>query len=82
MSAKIVELPSLANIPKTLRTIADEIDAGKFGDVEAGVLTIAGDKLEIFGLGPRADAPMACYLLTSAQVKMTLGLVNAGEDGH
>ena len=75
---KVVKLPTgLQSIPTLMRQIADEIDAGKYGDCASAAFVLAGDRLEVFGLGERGDAPTVCYLLQSGAVKMTLPLVNA-----
>lgn len=75
---KVVRLPvGLQSIPQVMRKIADEIEAGKYGDCASAAFVLAGDRLEVFGLGERGDAPTVSYLLSSGAVKMTLPLVNA-----
>lgn len=39
------------DIPTTLRIIAEQIEAGEFGEVKEGALVISGVSLEVFGLG-------------------------------
>ena len=64
MTAKLYALPvpGLQNIAQVLRNIADEIDAGTYGDVSEGALVLRGNETEVFGLG-HADGPTAHYLL-------------------
>lgn len=51
----------------TLRVIADEIEAGNYGDVlEIGIAMNTGTSLEIFGTGPNSDAGTMCLLFTAA----------------
>ena len=50
--------PSLRDVPKTLRTIADNIEAGEYGDVLRGALVLRAVDREpqVFGFG---DLPVA-----------------------
>ena len=58
---KIVQFPTgLQSIPTLLRRIADEVEGGKYGDCSSAALVLAGNGLEIFGLGERGDAPTVC----------------------
>lgn len=72
MSAKLLTLPTadLGDIPKLLRTIADEIESGEYGEVLEGALVLAGNDLEVFGLGRPTDGTVAHYLLARAQRKL------------
>lgn len=71
MSAKLHVLPApgLQNIPDLLRNIADEIERGEYGDVSEGALVLAGDQVEVFGLG-NADGTISHYLLARGQRKL------------
>lgn len=62
-------VPGLANIPQLLRNIADELEAGDFGQVAEGVVVLGGESLEVFGLGG-ADGTVTHYLLARAQRKL------------
>jgi hypothetical protein len=42
--------PSLHNIPAMLRNIADDIDAGEFGHLRAGVMVLESDT-DLFNFG-------------------------------
>lgn len=39
------------DIATTLRVIADQIEAGDYGEVKEGALVLSGASLEVFGLG-------------------------------
>ena len=71
MSATLHALPTgnLTNVATQLRHIADCIEAGGWGDVVEGALTIHGNDLEVFGLG-RADSTVTHYMLCRAAAKM------------
>ncbi|MDR1076376.1 MAG: hypothetical protein LBL59_08810 [Xanthomonadaceae bacterium] len=72
MTAKLYALPNpgLADIPALLRNIADELEAGEYGEVREGALVLAGTNLEVFGLGCYADGTVAHYLLACGQRKL------------
>jgi hypothetical protein len=72
VSAEIVEFPtqSVADIPGLLRNIADQVEAGQFGNPACAVLVIegtAGDWPAVFGLGGEAIPPRALWLLELAK---------------
>jgi hypothetical protein len=56
MSATLHELPkgSIADSAKVLRSIADEIDAGKYGSVKAGYIILENEEGEIVTFGSGA----------------------------
>lgn len=62
-------VPGLQNIPELLRNIADAIDRGEYGDVGEGALVLAGDAVEVLGLG-NADGTVTHYLLARGQRKL------------
>lgn len=62
-------VPGLQNIPELLRNIADTIERGEYGDVGEGALVLAGDAVEVFGLG-NADGTVTHYLLARGQRKL------------
>lgn len=68
-SLHLLPIPGLQNIPELLRNIADAIEAGKYGAVSEGALVLAGDKIEVFGLG-NADGTVAHYLMARGQRKL------------
>ena len=59
MTAKLVEFKreDWRDAAKTLRKIADNLDAGEHPECSVGVLTLIGPKGEVtvFGLGPKCD---------------------------
>lgn len=69
MTATLHVLPvgNLLNVAQKLRTIADEIDAGQWGEVGAGALVLPG--VDVFGLGS-ADGTVTHYLLARGQRKL------------
>lgn len=71
---KVVQLAqaTLSDIPKVLRSIADEIESGEHGTVVAGVVSLECDTgvLKIFGAGA-ADRYRALALITGAQQILT-----------
>jgi hypothetical protein len=70
VTAKLYALPpGLWDIPTLLRNIADELEAGKYGEVTEGALVLNGDALELFGLG-KADSTVTHYLFCCGARKM------------
>lgn len=69
MSATLHVLPvgNLTNVAQQLRAIADQIDAGEYGEVTEGALVLPG--LHVFGLGG-ADGTVTHYLLARGQRKL------------
>lgn len=62
------------NCVETLRTIADGIENGEYGDVTDFTLVLNGDSLEIFH-GGEGDAGTTCLLLNSAILKLVSPIV-------
>lgn len=71
MTAKLYAMPNppLTDIPAMLRNIADAMESGDYGGVTEAAVVLAGDELEVFGLGG-ADATVAYYLLGRGQRKL------------
>jgi hypothetical protein len=71
---KVLQLvrPTLDDIPRVLRAIADELESGTYGDVVAGVLAIecSSGVLQLFGAG-QADRHRALAIATGAQHILT-----------
>lgn len=55
----------------TLRKIADEIEAGDFGSVGCVAVTILGDTMEVFGMGPDSEAPSVALLLHAGFLRLS-----------
>ena len=64
----------------TLRVIADEIDAGKHGEVSQLALVLLGDTCEIFGAGPDSDAGTIALLLQAGASRMIAAVAGHGRD--
>ena len=71
---KLVSMPEnhLQNIPLVLRSIADCIEDGDYGEIKVGgviIETVTG-KIELFGAGRSCDHYRMLALLTLAEDKM------------
>lgn len=65
----IVELPKpdYKDAAKALRNIADDIDAGTYGDVMTVFVTLSGSEMASFGIGPLSDPPEIFFLIELAK---------------
>lgn len=61
-----------------LRRLADSVEAGKYGDVSEVALVLMGDKMQVFGFGPKTDHTTTHYLLCGGAAKMTKALLDHG----
>lgn len=70
---KLVTLRSttIREVAPTLRKIADQIEAGKFGDVATCGLVLSGDAMQVFGMGPLSEAPMVALLLHAGFARLS-----------
>lgn len=77
---KLVALPvtNLRDVPATLRQIAENIEAGKIGVVDRGVVVTLGQTLEVFSMGDEAMALDAAALLHAGAHRMTAMVANVG----
>lgn len=66
------------DVPATLRHIADQIEAGKYGTVGSVGLVLLGDTLEVFGIGPDSEAPSTALILNAGALKLTMPIVHHG----
>lgn len=69
MAATLHEIkpPEYRNVVTALRNLADDIEAGHFGEITScGVVTF-GDTLEIFGSGSDASGPTIALLFQAAR---------------
>lgn len=66
-------------VPETLRFIAKEIEAGKYGDVGCAGLVIVGDTMEMFGMGEDADAPSVALLFQAALLRFAKSIEEKGK---
>ena len=62
---KVVELypTNFRDVVATLRTIADEVERGDFGEVKCCAIAMRGTRLNIFSCGPDADVSSAAIVL-------------------
>ena len=82
MSVKIVEFSnsSIANMPLQLRTLAEKIERGEYGEYFEGVVVLNGHRhFSIFGFGPDAEGPRVHFLMACAQRKIENALLKAKE---
>ena len=64
----------------TLRVIADEIEAGKHGEVTQVAIVLLGDTCEVFGAGPDADGSTIATLLQAGASRMINAVAQHGRD--
>lgn len=62
----------------TLRNIADEIEAGKFGAVGCVGVTLLGDTMEVFGMGEDSEAPSVALLLHAGFLRLSRAIEEHG----
>jgi len=62
----------------SLRRIADDIEAGKYGDVGSLGLVLFGDTVEVFGIGPTSETPTIALLLHAGFMRLSMALENYG----
>lgn len=62
----------------TLRQIADQIEAGKFGAVGCVGLVLMGDTMEIFGAGAKSDGAEVALLLNAGVLRLTKAIEEHG----
>jgi hypothetical protein len=82
VSAEIVTLyNSNARDPvATLRKIADQIEAGEYGDVGSVGLVLLGDTMEVFGMGDDAAGPSIGILLHAGFQRISNAIERHGKD--
>jgi hypothetical protein len=61
---------NLHNVAATLRTIADGIEAGEYGQATGCVLVLEADALDVFYSGTGEAGPRTVLLLATAQAKI------------
>jgi len=66
------------DVPATLRRIADEMEAGGYGEVSCAGLVLLGDSLEVFGMGPDSEAPSVALVLNAGVMKLTMPVLHHG----
>ena len=61
-----------------LRCIADEIEAGKYGEVGAAALVILADQMEVFGMGEDSEPPATALLLHAGFMRLSKAVEEHG----
>lgn len=62
----------------TLRVLADDIQAGKYGDVGTVGVVLLGNTLEVFGMGKDSEGPSVGLLLHSGFLRLSRALEEHG----
>jgi hypothetical protein len=75
---KTIYESNFRDVPATLRRIADEIEAGNYGEVSCVGLALLGDSLEVFGIGPDSEAPSVALVLNAGVMKLTMPVLHHG----
>jgi len=60
----------LSNVPTMLRRLADDIEAGKYGEVYAAGTVLEAAECPVFGFGPTGHAQNVSELFAMAHQKM------------
>lgn len=78
---KVVELyPSNRRDPvATLRAVADEIEAGGYGEVGCIAFVMLADEMHVFAAGEDSEAPSAGMLLHAGFMKLSSAIMEHGE---
>ena len=78
---KVVELyqSNFRDPVATLRVIADEIEAGKYGDVGSVGLVLLGDTMQVFGAGEDSEPCSVALLLYSGFLRMSMEVEKHGK---
>lgn len=78
---KVVELHSsnFRQVAATLRVIADEVDAGKFGEIGCAGVVLLGDQMQVFGMGPDSEAPSVALLLHAGFLRLSKSIEDHGQ---
>jgi hypothetical protein len=80
VSATIHEIspPDYRDCARCLRNIADEIEAGDYGEVGTVAVAVMGDTLEIFGGGADSAGPSIAMVFGAAHLKLIQALADHG----
>lgn len=77
---KVVELygSNYRDPVATLRKIADEIEADRYGAVGSVGVVLLGDTMEVFGAGEDSEAPAVALLLHSGFLRLSKAIEEHG----
>ena len=64
----------------TLRQVADEIEAGAYGDVGSVGVVLLGDTMNVFGMGRDSDGPAVALLLHAGFMRLSSAIEGHGRD--
>ena len=62
----------------TLRRLADDIEAGVYGDVGCVGVVVLGDRLNVFGMGPDSEAPSVGMVLHAGFMDLSRAMQEHG----
>lgn len=63
----------------TLRKIADEIEAGDYGEIGCVGVAILGNTMEVFGAGIDSEVPTVALLLHAAFMRLSRSIEEHGK---
>lgn len=69
---------TLRDAPAILRKIADEVEAGHYGEVGEIAAVIMGDKTYTFGFGPTQDGTSTFALLSAGALQLVRAIADHG----
>lgn len=77
----VVQLPvsDLRDVVDNLRRLADQIEAGTFGEIQTCGVALFSDKTRLFGYGNDSSAPTVALLFHAAAIMMAMPIVEHGE---
>lgn len=64
----------------TLRVIADQIEAGHYGEVGSVGVVLLGDTMEVFGAGPDSEPPSVALLLHAGFTRLSAAIESHGRE--
>lgn len=81
MNLNVVQFPEMvARDPaKMLRRLADEIEAGGYGEVGSCGVVIFGDTMEVFGAGVDSAGPTIALLFNAAAQRFAQAIEQHGQ---
>jgi hypothetical protein len=72
-------VPDYKDPVKALRNLANQIEAGDFGEVTSCGVVIFGDTMDVFGSGTDSEAPTIALLLNAAAHRFAKELETYGQ---
>jgi hypothetical protein len=82
VSAEVVQLydSNYRDPVATLREIAQDIEAGRYGEVGCVGVVLLGDTMEVFGMGSDSEAPSVGLLLHAGFMRLSSSLESHGRE--